>query len=116
MESQLNPSTGDYSGEISDTLENAVYVRLMTPLGGYWVDPLMGSRLHELAREKDKSRVTQLAEQYASDALAPLLVSKEALHISVKAIAPHNGRIYLHVNVQDASGRESLFKHLLQVG
>nr|MDN1656773.1 hypothetical protein [Escherichia coli] len=34
---------------------NAVYLRLATPLGSYWADALLGSRLHELKREKDVS-------------------------------------------------------------
>ena len=35
---RLNPQTGDYDGANarSDTLMHAVYVRLLTPLGGWW--------------------------------------------------------------------------------
>ena len=56
-----------------NNLANAVYLRLMTPLGSYWADPTLGSRLHELQREKDVSRVAVLARQYAEEALAPLV-------------------------------------------
>ena len=39
MDAFLDPSSGDYTGERIATLANAVYLRLMTPLGGWWADP-----------------------------------------------------------------------------
>jgi phage gp46-like protein len=38
MAALLNPQTRDYAGSRTDTLANAVLVRL-TPLGGWWADP-----------------------------------------------------------------------------
>ncbi|GAB7214758.1 hypothetical protein OS42_13690 [Dickeya oryzae] len=52
MDNLLNPTTGDYTGTATDTLANAVYIRLMTPLGSYWAVPSLGSKLHLLTREK----------------------------------------------------------------
>lgn len=62
MDKELNPDTGDYTGRTVDTLQNAVYIRLMTPLGSWWADKTLGSLLHLLQREKDLQRVSLLAE------------------------------------------------------
>ncbi|MFC0146146.1 phage GP46 family protein [Pectobacterium cacticida] len=75
MDNLLNPTTGDYTGTTTTTLANAVYLRLTTPLGSWWADPLLGSRLHLLARKKRRSpRVQKLARQYAEEALQPLIL------------------------------------------
>ena len=71
MDAFISPQSADYSGSRTDTLANAVYLRLATPLGSYWQDPALGSRLHELQRLKDVARVAVLARQYAEQALAP---------------------------------------------
>ncbi len=52
MDALIDSSTGDYAGTSTTTLANAVYLRLMTPLGSWWDDTTLGSRLHELNREK----------------------------------------------------------------
>ena len=62
-DAELDPTTCDYTGSQLSHLGNAVYVRLMTPLGSWWADPALGSRLHELQRSKDLARVRILAEQ-----------------------------------------------------
>ena len=36
----------------ADGLANAVWLRLATPLGSYWADATLGSRLHELQRDQ----------------------------------------------------------------
>lgn len=116
MEPRLDPSTGSYTGLQTAGLENAVYLRLMVPLASWWRDPLLGSRLHELAREKDTPRVALLAEQYASAALQPLLDSKEAPRVEVTSEAWHDGWLRLAIRVRDAGGHESLFHHPVAVG
>ncbi|QOK91582.1 hypothetical protein HF908_08885 [Ralstonia pseudosolanacearum] len=116
MDKALDPLTGDYSGEVIDHLGNAVYVRLETPLGGWWGNPNLGSRLHELKREKDVPRIRKLAMQYAEDALKPLLDDGRASSITVEAEQPHDGRCLLQIEVVDASRRRRLFKHPVQVG
>ena len=42
MDAGINPTTGDLTGQRITTLANAVYLRLMTPLGSYWADPALG--------------------------------------------------------------------------
>jgi len=96
-------------------LANGVYLRLMTPLGGYWADPALGSRLHELQREKDQSRVAVLAKQYAEQALAPLIKDGRATAIEVRAEQPGNGRLHLLIVVTAASGERLTFKHPVKV-
>jgi phage gp46-like protein len=96
-------------------LANAVYLRLMTPLGSYWADPTLGSRLHELQREKDKLRVAVLAKQYAELALAPLIADGRATQIVVATEQPGNGRLHLLIEVTAASGERLTFKHPVKV-
>lgn len=115
MDAFLDPSSGDYTGERITTLANAVYLRLMTPLGGWWADPSLGSRLHELTREKDVPRVRTLARQYAEQSLAPLVNDGRARSVSVTADMPHDGRCLLHVEVVDLTGRRSLYSYPVKV-
>lgn len=105
MERALNPMTGDYSGEVIDHLGNAVYLRLMTPLGSWWADPALGSRLHELAREKDVERVRVLARQYSRQALQPLLDDGRADSVDVVAVRPYPGRLALGIEVAQGIAR-----------
>lgn len=115
MDAALNPCTGDYAGERINHLGNAVYIRLMTPRGSWWADASLGSRLHELAREKDVPRVRRLAEQYSEQALQPLLDDGRARSVRVTADMPHSGRCLLHIEVRDASGRSQTFSHPTRV-
>ena len=115
MDMLINTSTGDYTGTRSQGLENPVYLRLMTPLGSYWADPLLGSRLHELQREKDVTRVFKLAQQYAEQALKPLLKDKRAQRITVTAERSQPGWLLLLITVIEATGTEATFKHPVRV-
>ena len=114
MDALLDPATGDYAGVLTDTIANAIYLRLMTPLGSYWADPTLGSRLHELVRQKDLPQVGVLARQYAEQALAPLVADGRARTIAV-ATEQANGRLRLTVTVQDGSGRINTFNYFVRV-
>lgn len=114
MDASINPTTGDLTGQRITTLANAVYLRLMTPLGSYWADPTLGSRLHELKREKDKSRVSALAIQYAQQALKGLIDDGRATSVDVTAEQPHNGWLRLLIEVYAPAGRQT-FEHLVSV-
>ncbi|GAB6124334.1 phage GP46 family protein [Humidesulfovibrio idahonensis] len=118
----LDPTTGGYTltdGSLTQDpargLANAVFLRLMTPLGSYWEDATLGSRLHELAREKDLARVAILAKQYSEQALQPLLDDGRAQAIAVETERQHDGWLRLAVRVTDAGGREHLFTHNVTV-
>lgn len=106
---------GDLARDAAGGLANAVYLRLMTPLGSYWADPTLGSRLHELAREKDRPRVGQLAKQYAEEALKPLLLDGRAAAIVVTVEQPGNGRLLLLVEVTKPGGERLTFAHPVKV-
>jgi phage gp46-like protein len=114
VERALDPATGDYSGEIIDHLGNAVYLRLMTPLGGWWADPTLGSRLHELAREKDVERVRVLAVQYSRQALQPLIDDGRADSVDVVAVRNQPGRLALGIEVAQGVARR-LFEITVKV-
>ena len=104
MDAYISPLTGDYAGTRTDTLANTVYLRLMTPLGSWWADKTIGSQLHLLQREKDVERVALLAQQYAEEALQPIIDDGRAERISVTAEQPHKGRLNLHIRVETATG------------
>lgn len=87
----------------------------MTPVGQYWADPSVGSRLHEIQREKDLTRISVLARQYSEQALAPLLKDGRARKIEVTTYQPHNGRLFLNIEVEDASGQIQYFQHPVKV-
>jgi phage gp46-like protein len=114
MDAGINPTTGDLTGQRISTLANAVYLRLMTPLGSYWADPELGSRLHELRREKDKSRVGILAVQYARQALQGLIGDGRATSIDVTAEQKHDGWLRLLIEVTSPTSRQT-FEHLVSV-
>jgi len=122
MDAYVDPLTRDYvytagafARDPAAGLANAVYLRLMTPLGSYWADATLGSRLHELQREKDKVRVGVLAKQYAEQALQPILADDRATAIAVTVQQPHDGRLLLLIEVTDAAGRELTFQHPVKV-
>lgn len=104
MEKELNPITGDYTGNIINNLQNAIVIRLRTPLGTWWADKSIGSQLHLLQREKDLERVALLAQQYTEEALQPIVDDGRADSISVSATQLHNGWLVLHIRVQTAQG------------
>lgn len=122
MDALVDPVTRGYVLEngqlvrdLARGLGNAVYLRLMTPLGSWWEDATLGSRLHELQREKDVPRVAVLAKKYCEDALAPLIKDGRAASIEVATERLHDGRLRLAVAVTDGGGREHLFNHYVQV-
>lgn len=121
MDSRIDPITRDYvlsngtpQRDPADGLANACYMRLEIPLGSYWADKTLGSRLHELQREKDLSRVAMLAKQYAEQALAPILADGRATQINVST-ERMPGRLNLLIEVLSASGETLTFKHPVTV-
>lgn len=122
MDAWIDPVIGDYviangtpQRDPAGGLANAVYLRLMTPLASYWADAKLGSRLHELQREKDISRVAVLAKQYAEQALAPIVADGRATKIDVSTERPGNGRMNLLIEVTKADGERLTFKHPVKV-
>jgi phage gp46-like protein len=123
MDTWINPVTGDYQADASRVgelardpaagLANAVYLRLMTPLGSWFADPALGSRLHELQREKDVARVERLAKQYAEQALQPVLADGRASSMEVMTLrrkdASGGGRLMVVVEMVDARGDSHTF-------
>lgn len=115
MDALLNPTTGDYTGERTTSLANAVYLRLSTPLGTYWFDPSIGSLLYTLQRSKDLPKIADLAVQYATQALQPLIDDNRAQSITVTAHRPYEGWLLLNIDVVDVTGDIQPFKHPVKV-
>ncbi|VVE59752.1 phage GP46 family protein [Pandoraea captiosa] len=115
MDALISPSTRDYAGVTTMTLANAVYLRLETPLGSWWADPTLGSKLHTLQREKDTPRVRTLAVQYVEQALAPIVADGRATSVAVTSVTGEQGWLVLLIEVVDASGARQHFKHPVKV-
>lgn len=115
MDRELNTTTGDYNGQNTTSLQNAVYIRLTTPLGSWWANPALGSLLHTLPREKDVERVGLLAQQYAEEALQPLLDDKRVKTLLVTYQQPKNGWLLLFIEVTDNRGEHYQFQHPVKV-
>lgn len=111
MDREISPLTGDYTDKQISTLQNAVYIRLTTPLGSWWADGRVGSLLHLIQREKDLDRIGLLAQQYAEEALQPLLDDGRAKEITVSYSQPHNGVLILSISVTDNRGNGFEFKY-----
>ncbi|WAC71111.1 phage GP46 family protein [Roseateles sp. SL47] len=108
-------SAGDLARDPADGLANAVYLRVMTPLGSWWADTSLGSRLHELQREKDVPRVQRLAVQFVQQCLQPLVDDGRALAVDVQA-EHASGRLNLLVTITDAGQAERTFDFFIKVG
>jgi phage gp46-like protein len=126
MDIFISPSLCDYQllqgAPVRDPmagLANAAYLRLVVPLGSYWADPTLGSRLHELERQKDLTRYSVLAKQYAATALQPLIDDGRATGIDVEVgrvkDATGAGRVVLAIQITAASGEVQTFQHPLKV-
>ncbi|MCX8962129.1 hypothetical protein EHW64_13560 [Erwinia psidii] len=115
MDMLIDTQTGDYAGTRTTTLANAVWLRLMTPLGSWWADPTLGSLLYTLEREKDRPRVAVLAVQYVEQALEPLTDDGRAQTVTVTAEQNGDGWLRLVINVVTASGQAQTFTHHVRV-
>jgi phage gp46-like protein len=114
MDRRINPLSGDYDGRVDD-LSNAIYLRISVPLGSYWADPSLGSKLHRLSRLKDVERNKKLAVQWAKEALQPLIEDKRADHIDVDAVWAHDGRLQLLGSVYQHGQLVTAFDHYVRV-
>lgn len=115
MDAEIDPRIHDLTGRRITTLANAVYLRIVVPLGSWFGDRTLGSRLHELKREKDVARVAILAKQYTEQALRPLLDDGRAKSVDVAAERRSDGRLWLTVELLDAGDRRQTFEHLVSV-
>ncbi|HDL8234145.1 TPA: phage GP46 family protein [Yersinia enterocolitica] len=117
MDNLLDPTTGDYTGTNTSSLANAVYLRLMIPLGSWWAQPDVGSKLHLLRREKDVTRVHKLARQWAEEALAPLTADTDgrASSITVETFQERDGWLLLLITVIQADGVTVPLSHQVRV-
>lgn len=115
MDKTIRPQSRSYDGSTVQTLQNAVYLRLTTPRGQWWADSQFGSLLYTITREKDLARVGLIAQQYAEEALAPIIADGRAQSIEVTPHQPHNGRLLLSIAVIDARGESHTFKHHVKV-
>jgi phage gp46-like protein len=115
MDSRLDPATGDYDRTRISDLSNAAYVRLSVPLGTYWADPELGSKLHLLRRMKDVERNRMLAIQYTREALQPLIDTQRADRVDVAATWSHDGRLELAGAIYQAGLAVATFQHYIKV-
>lgn len=126
MDTYIDPLTGAYISTGTDLqrdqaggLANAVYLRLMTPLGSYWAAPTVGSRLHELVRSKGLPNREVIARQYAQAALQPIVDDGRAQSITIttrlQPMADASKALQMLIEVVDASGQAYTFSHHVPV-
>ena len=118
----LSPISGSYSltngvldRDPSGGLLNAAIIRILTPVGSYWAEPAIGSRLHELQREKDLTRVGKLAKQYVEQALQGMVDDGRLTAVVVTIDQPHNGQLVFVAELLAASGQNWKFQHYIKV-
>jgi phage gp46-like protein len=118
----LNPTTADYDlqgGNLTKDpaggLANAIYLRLVTPLGSWWADKTFGSRLHEIEREKDLPRVGIQVQQFVEMALQPLLADGRVRSVTTSVQQAHDGRALLSVEAIAATGEKVVFNQFMKV-
>lgn len=126
MDAYIDPTTaayvrsgGDLQRDPAGGLANAIYLRLMTPLGSYWANASLGSRLHELVRAKGVASVELRARQFSAAALQPILDDGRAQSIAVDTELqgrPDGSKaLAMVITVVDASGTEVVFNHFVPV-
>jgi phage gp46-like protein len=106
---------GEWKRDPAGGLVNAAYLRLMTPKGSWFGNPDLGSRLHELAREKDLARVELMAVSYAKAALKPLLDDGRASSVEIASKRNGDGRVALAIELVDARGVRANFEFPVKV-
>lgn len=114
MDNRIHPITGDYTGDMTAGVENAALIRLKTPLGTWPFAPHVGSKLHQLP-QKDLDEARALAEQYAWQALEPLVQGGRATSVTVVATRRRPGWIDLSVSIRQANGDMVNFEHPVRV-
>lgn len=92
--------------DLGDELVEAVAMSLLSNAGQWWGDAVaevpgdvLGSRLHELPRERRTLQTAELARQYASEALAWLVEDGVAERVDVAASLPERGMLQIDVTV-----------------
>lgn len=126
MDAYIDPTTAAYVSTATDLqrdpadgLANAIYLRLKTPLGSWWAQPTIGSRLHELARAKASTALLQAARQSCQTALAPMVSDGRLSSVDIDAEL-HNmddgsKSMALRVVATAANGRVVTFTHHIPV-
>jgi phage gp46-like protein len=126
MDTYIDPLTRGYlvagtdlQRDPGDGLANAIYLRIVTPIGTWWADPTVGSRLHELQRAKATSDVLQAAQLGARQALAPMIddgrLASVDVDTEIRNMADASRAVALRVTAVAANGRVITFNHHVQV-
>lgn len=112
---EISGAEADLTWVPSADIGNNVWLSLMVPLGGFFARPGFGSRLHELAREKNTERARALAVQYAREALQWLVDLGRATAVDVAAERAESG-VNLLVEVTQADGQMVSYTQFVEIG
>lgn len=102
-----------YSGK--NALTEAAYLRLMTPKGSYFADPILGSELHKLKRSKDVPRLRRMAMTMAKQALEPLRLPYYLTDIVVSIDSALAGVLSIKALLTQADGSQTVTTINVQV-
>lgn len=102
------------AGGSESTCLNNIILSLQVPLGGYWLNPKFGSRLHLLTREKATPETAERVREAVISALKWLTDASLLSSVTVTTeLASH--RINYHVAVTQANGEPVEYTNYVEV-
>ena len=110
-EFRIDPTLGDYTltaegrPELTNDLTQAAYILLRTRLGEWMHDVALGSRYGELERVKLTPEIDRSIEDFAREALAPLLADGRARRFTVRTVERVRGGRRIEVQIVDRRER-----------
>lgn len=99
----------------TDTLYEAVHLRLTTARGTCFWDRTFGSTLHTFARSKITKRTAAELEDAVRDALVPLLESKELSALAFEHDRPAPNRWHIRLSALARSRRRFTYDLFVEV-
>jgi len=96
------------------TIINNVILSLQTPLGGYWLTPKFGSRLHLLTREKATAETAERVRETVLSALKWMTDAGLLSSVTVKTELAAR-RINYHVAATQVNGEHVEYSNYVEV-
>ncbi len=109
---------GEMTFDQVTNIMNNVYLSLMVRRGAFFQNPTFGSRLHELAREKNTEHTASMVREYCKEALQWLIDCGRATKVDVyteRDPSEDLHRIKFLVEVTQADGRKVSFEQFVEV-
>ncbi len=109
---------GQMALEPADSFFNNIFLSLMIPRGGWFLDRNFGSRLHLLQRAKNTAKTAARAVEYCKEALQWLLDSKRAIGFDFateRDLETNMNRLKISIEATRANGQIVTFQTFVEV-